>query len=198
MFRERPRKETPLSAERISLIPAWPSPLEAISTSSGTDTRPARRYTRIPPQAIEGDNTERRFGHPMSQGWPGRSGSSRHRLAVVRPYMTPATQETKRSTRARISLRSSRPSDLRVSSAVCEGRRRSGRSWGPPPVRRLQMDLERRRGREGNDRPVDLSGREAQRPSRHLTDASPSIGSPSGDSAIRTPRALNSVWWPSR
>jgi len=46
------------------------------------------------------------------------------------------------------------------------------------------MDLERRRRREGNDRPVDLAGREAQRPSRRLTDASSSISSPSGDSAI--------------
>src|SRR4029077_5656877 len=33
------------------------------------------------------------------------------------------------------------------------------------------MDLERRRRRVGDDRPVDLAGREAQRPSRRLTDA---------------------------
>jgi hypothetical protein len=57
------------------------------------------------------------------------------------------------------------------------------------------MDLERHSRRVGNDRPVDLTGREAQRPSRRLTDASSSINSPSGDSTIwwaRTPRSLNS------
>lgn len=46
------------------------------------------------------------------------------------------------------------------------------------------MDLERRRGRVGNDRPVDLARREAQRPSKRLTDASSSTSWPSGDSAI--------------
>ena len=46
------------------------------------------------------------------------------------------------------------------------------------------MDLERRRGRVGNDRPVGLAGSETQRPSRRLIDASSSISSPSGDSAI--------------
>lgn len=46
------------------------------------------------------------------------------------------------------------------------------------------VDLEGRRGRVGNDRPVDLAGREAQRPSKRLTDASSSTSSPSGDSAI--------------
>ena len=46
------------------------------------------------------------------------------------------------------------------------------------------MDLERRRGRIWNDRPVGLARRETQRPSRRLTDASSSIRSPSGDSAI--------------
>ena len=57
------------------------------------------------------------------------------------------------------------------------------------------MDLEGRRGRVGNDRPVDLTGRETQRPSKRLTDASSSTSSPSGDSAIwweRTPRSLSS------
>jgi len=57
------------------------------------------------------------------------------------------------------------------------------------------MDLEGRCGRVGNDRPVDLAGREAQRPSKRLTDASSSTSSPSGDSAIwwaRTPRSLSS------
>lgn len=46
------------------------------------------------------------------------------------------------------------------------------------------MDLEWRRGRIGNDRPVGLASRETQRPSRRLTDASSSTRSPSGDSAI--------------
>src|SRR5680860_145206 len=55
------------------------------------------------------------------------------------------------------------------------------------------MNLERRRGRVGDDRPVDLAGREAQRPSRRLTDASSSISSPSGDSAIRWARAPRSL-----
>ncbi len=46
------------------------------------------------------------------------------------------------------------------------------------------VDLEGRRRRVGNDRPVDLAGRETQRPSKRLTDASSSTSSPSGDSAI--------------
>lgn len=46
------------------------------------------------------------------------------------------------------------------------------------------MDLEGRRGRVRNDRPVDLAGRETQRPSKRLTDASSSTSSPSGDSTI--------------
>jgi hypothetical protein len=46
------------------------------------------------------------------------------------------------------------------------------------------MDLEGCRGRIRDDRPVDLASRETQRPSKRLTDASSSISSPSGDSAI--------------
>jgi hypothetical protein len=48
------------------------------------------------------------------------------------------------------------------------------------------MDLEWRRGRVGDDRPVDVASREPQRPSRRLTDASSSISSPSGASLTTT------------